>query len=181
MLKILQEDTTDSMEIVGETLQTVRLQRCKIKSEAEKLAERGLKLARPDYQFVKDEIVVIITEPWDGETARVVAYNPSEVTVVPTFGLGIEADIASSSIRLNRNQIALWDYSDSEGVGNFAHDSTVSRSHRRDSLESALSSISSKKTQKGGRKTEGKVNGNQFTSSRQRKAASKSNGKRNKR
>lgn len=180
MVKILQEDTTDSMELVGESLQTLRLQRRKIKSEAEKLADRGLKFARTDYQFAKDEIVVIITEPWDGETARVVGSSPSEVIVVPTFGLSVDADIASSSITLKRDQIALWDYLGSEGMENVVQGSTVSRSRQHESLASALSSISSQKTKKEETKIRGKGSGNQFISSRQRKAASKSSAKKKK-
>lgn len=66
--KLKADENVGSLNLVGTTLQHVRLDRKRVQTQTEMLRNRGLKLVPFSYQFSLREMVVILAEP--GESSR---------------------------------------------------------------------------------------------------------------
>ena len=107
-------ENANTFQLVGESLDELRLIRTKIKSEQDLLAEKGLRRGPVDYSFFEGETVVIIAEgEFNGFNAIVKVDDASgaeslssTVTVLPALDL-FEPDERESLIELRRSDVAI--------------------------------------------------------------------------
>jgi DNA mismatch repair protein MutS2 len=172
------------LEIVGETITQIRVVRKQVKTEKERLKERGIKILPNDYNPVDGEMVVIIQEgDLDGMQASVVSSSdivssPDEIAVMPSF----VGDFASASANgidvarplvLKRHEIGVWDYDSVwEQNDDVADTKSVPDSRRR--LAVILSRVKGRPSELSPVKSGG--TSSSFSSSRERKAAKKAGG-----
>ena len=196
------QDKLSDLEIVGETLSELRVVQKEIKSHQELLTDRGLKVLPLSYDLeIGESVVIIAPGEWDGMTAQVVATSveddrlaPTQVRVNPSSFFDVfdksssEGDpTGSPSLILQRHEVAIWDYDsiwDYDALDAPASATSVTNSKRRlNSLLSTLKTTVSASTnaldseKKKSKSLELKTT---FTSSRERKAATKKNKKRGK-
>eukprot|EP00977_Amphora_coffeiformis_P018004 scaffold6073_cov169-Amphora_coffeaeformis.AAC.3 len=168
----LQAQNVDSLELLGTTLDELRVTRQQIQSTAERLKERGLRLVPSDYALSTGEYVVVVDNAaWDGAEGSVVSSQDNEVVL----SVAISPFEPSQTVTLARHQVAIWDYDsvfdDASGwdmVGTSRQDSQQRLSGLLSSLGSSSSSKPSTNSNSNNSKEE-----KSFTSSRQRKAAKK--------
>lgn len=200
MFQRLQGKESSDLELLGDTLGELRLKRKVVKSQAEQLKEKGLKLL-PESQDLHagDTVVIVSDDEMNGISATVVSaanlpqglsLQPDDVAVTQSMASwdfeGVEADSFSFSIGktliLKRSQIAVWDYDsvwedDSLGGADWASDvraTNVKDSNRK--LNDILSTIKTKSSSPPGKKLGSTVSAKRtgsFSSSRERKAAAK--------
>jgi hypothetical protein len=117
----------DAYDVVGDSLAIARLVKRRAQTDAEILAERGLKVVSFSYPLRIGEQVVIIAKdhPWEGESAEIADLSmngdlASEiVTVQPALGFGIGSSSSSGllltsldgTMKFSRRDLAIWDYS----------------------------------------------------------------------
>ena len=182
------DESKSSLEVVGETLATLRTAKMKVKSEDELLRERGLKRVQDYYQLVDGEKVVIIAGgDWEGMSGTIVINanepcNPGEVRVA--LSLGEWSDpyfqndepqdlmVHSLSLTFGRHQIATWDYASvwDEERSTMPTTSVRESRQRLSSLLTSLPSSSSKLSTIDSSQGLKLAESGSFTSSRQRKA-----------
>lgn len=171
-----EDDTRETFELVGDSLEELRLIKRKLQTEEDLLSEKGLRRVPDSYSFYEGETVVIIADgEWKGYDAIVRAVDkddPMTVTVFPVLDFfSIDDDLEQESIALRRRDIAIfdipdWRYSDSTAVG------TKSSSERKRSGANVLNVLSTLSTSKIKSSTSYTAKGeNTFISARQRKAA----------
>lgn len=181
----LSEDATKSVyELVGDSLEELKLVRRKVKSEQEALAEKGLRRVPDSYSFYDGETVVIIAEgefqgynavvKVEDETSESHPYSyETTVVVVPTLDLFSLDEEGEPPLELKRSDIAIWDY----GFGEY-DDYSVQKPKR--SSERVMSLLSSLNVDKKATKStfDSDKSNDAFKSSRQRKASRKGKKKR---
>jgi hypothetical protein len=175
--KKLKHDETGSLELLGKTLEEIRIVRKLIQSDAERLREQGLRLVPADYEFSDCEKVVIVgsTSAWEGAEGSIVLDDCSTNDIC--VAIRIAPTEPEQSIMVPRHQIAIWDYDSIYKVSEEDFRSSGSRPSREASkrrLVSVLASITSSHDKKSGISNMAKADeSSSFTSSRQRKAAAK--------
>jgi hypothetical protein len=178
------DETRDAFEVIGGTLETLKLTKKKVKTEAEMLKERGLRKVSPDHTFLEGESVVVIAPgEYEGTTATVLLTDlpdSNDIAVAPSapmwgdpfFSMDEKsADVTSPSSPLvvKRSEVAVWDMS---GVwDDFDEDESqpVCVRESRQRLTGLLSTL--KTSPKEGKAAEPRSKGSTFQSARQRKAA----------
>lgn len=175
------DDTKGNFEIIGESLSSIRLIKTKIKTVEERLRDRGLRLVNESDVFRGGESVSIIDgDDVNGEMATVSLnqenVNDDELNV--EFGYYFtdpfydDEETQSTPIKIKRRSLAIWDYKEDslwDDEQSFSKVTTVLES--KNQLIDTLKSLSVNENQNGPKSTT--RDGNDFTSSRQRKAASK--------
>lgn len=171
------EDTRDLFELVGDSLEELRLLKRKVQTEEELLSEKGLRRVSDSYSFYDGETVVIIAEgEWKGYDAvvkSVDADDPLSVTVVPVLDLfAINEDHSQEPLVLRRRDVAVFDYpdwgfTDDTYVG---ADPSSNRKQSGSNVLSVLSTLNTSNTNTPNIKTKDE-NAATFTSARHRKAA----------
>ena len=190
------DDSKSNLDVVGETLATIRIAKKKVKSEEERLRERGLKRVSEFYELTHGESVVVISPgKWEGLSGTVISNvttdscRPGQVVVAPALGTWIDPFFSvetpqvlepGTQLILSRHHIAIWDY-DSVWEDDYASTPMTSVRESRQRLSSLLTSLPSDAskltaTRKGSHDSDSVS----FTTSRQRKAVSSATKKRKK-
>jgi hypothetical protein len=166
----------DTYELVGESLNELRLLKRKLQTaEEEFLSEKGLRRVSDSYSFREGETVVIIADTeWKGFDAVVKAMDgndPQNVIVIPVLDLFsfTEDDVAQEELVLRRRDVAIFDYpnwgNDDKSGGSYSD-----RKTSRNNIMSVLSTLTTtSKTKTTTNVMEGTTT---YTSARQRKALS---------
>ena len=169
----LRAENEDSLELLGATLDELRVTRKRVQSTAERLKERGLRFVPSDYDLTTGEYVVVVDKAaWDGAEGSVISSQGNEVVL----SVSMNPLEPSQTVTLARHEIAIWDYdsvfddsSDWDMVGTSRQDSQ----QRLSGLLSSLGSGSSSKTRRNNNSSSNNRENKSFTSSRQRKALKK--------
>ena len=178
----LQNDETDSLELLGTTLDELRVAQKRVQSVAERLKQRGLRLLPSDYVLTHGESVVIVDGTWDGVEGTVVVQSTETTPKTPNDQL-VEVSVSvslvepSQTVQLQRHQVAIWDYDsvfDDWEEGDWSVGTSREESKRR--LSGILSTLSTTPTQS--TKSRKETTTKSYISSRQRKAAGKKRKKR---
>ncbi|KAL7533764.1 hypothetical protein ACHAXR_005438 [Thalassiosira sp. AJA248-18] len=169
------EETRDAYELVGESMDDLRLLKRKVQTEQELLSEKGLRRVADSHSFYEGEAVVIIKEgEWRGYDAVVKdADDPLAVTVVPVLDLFNDGDAQEDPLVLRRSEVAIFDYPD-WGFSDDTYAGTDSYSKQKQTSSNVLSVLSTLSTSKSKASTSNDTKtreNNSFTSARQRKAA----------
>ncbi|KAL7512051.1 hypothetical protein ACHAXN_009499 [Cyclotella atomus] len=173
------DDTKNAYELVGDSLDELKLLRKKVKTEEELLAEKGLRRVPENYSFYNGETVVILAEGEFKGYNGVVKMDESEsteqhahdftVTVIPTLDLFSLDEEEEPPLQLKRRDVAIWDYPDT-----FGYDYPTQTSKSNSSSTKVISLLSTlnvdRKTTKS---NESDKRNEAFTSARQRKASRK--------
>jgi hypothetical protein len=167
----------DSLELVGDTLDQLRVVKKRVQSDTERLRERGLRVVSYSYILSPGESVVVIAGEkgeWDGVEGQVVEtgtsgdsqLEPNQVLVAVSTSPLEE----SQRIIFQRYQLAIWDYdSVFEDWSDTPTTQTVSHDESKRRLSGILSALDSSPRQSVANKT----HVHRFTSSRERKASKK--------
>jgi DNA mismatch repair protein MutS2 len=182
------DESKSSLDVVGETLATIRTAKKKVKSEDELLRERGLKRVQDYYELVDGETVVIIAGgDWEGMSGTIVInanepVKPGEVLVALSLGKWSDPYfqndepqdpmVNSLVLTFGRHQIAIWDYASVWDEERTTTPTTSVRESRQrlSSLLTSLPSASSKLSTINSNQGSELAESVSFTSSRQRKA-----------
>jgi hypothetical protein len=187
----IREDSANNCtyEIIGDSLETIRLSKKSVSNAADVLAKKGLRLVPTSYTLSKGEVVVVIARgDWEGETVVIkqVCEETGDIILEPTLGWGgglvfPESVIPDSmsdlrTITLKRTEIALWDYSlntlDDIGISDYSRAEEKSSQRPAEKVLSVLSKLSSKTNSKKmsivHNESQGSSSG-KFTSARERK------------
>jgi hypothetical protein len=187
----LKTESTNQLELIGETIGELKLVRKKITSQQERLAQQGLRVLPIHYSLSPGESVVILTSgEWEGMTAIVVSdvstidtpLLPNEVLVRPSFSLHAWDDVMMSNLDpmaerpliLQRHELAIWEY-DGAIDDSYKSKPVTSISDSKSKVDSLLATINSVSTKQ---KTESAQKASSYQSSRERKAANKGKRKR---
>jgi hypothetical protein len=179
----LKDDKNDSVEVIGDTLATLRVAKKKVKSEIELLREQGLKPVSSWYEFVPGETVIVTAKGnLEGTSATVVeCYGSDSVLVVPESKWNdpffdpesVVVTNPEKSVVLKRFEIAVWDCDSVWKVNSM--ESTAPNTGVRESKQKLANLLASLNTAKGRNKQTANTNDaslkSQFVSSRERKAA----------
>jgi DNA mismatch repair protein MutS2 len=179
------DESKSAVNIVGETIESLKLVRKKLKTEAEKLRERGLQLVPSNYKLTQGESVVIIADnEWRGTSATVVEPHPeveNAVLVIPSIPTWNDAlfqsngnflDDASTTTEpliMKRSELAVWDMDSVWDDSNKAESPIMSVRESRQKLSTLLSTLTTSTNDDGS--TKPRPQKNPFKSARQRKAA----------
>jgi hypothetical protein len=164
----------DTYELVGESLNELRLLKRKLQTaEEEFLSEKGLRRVSDSYSFREGETVVIIADTeWKGFDAVVKAMDGNQnVIVIPVLDLFsfTQDEVAQEELILRRRDVAIFDYpnwgNDDKSGGSYSN-----RKTSRNIIMSVLSTLTTtRKTKTTTNVMEGTTT---YTSARQRKALS---------
>lgn len=172
------DGSKDTFELVGDSLEELRLLRRKVKTESELLAEKGLRRVPDSYLFYDGETVVIIADgEWKGYDAVVkqTSADGQLVTVSPVLDLfSIDEDESLETLTLSRRGIAIFDYPDSWGFsGDNDSYATTNKQSKSNNVLSVLSTLDTgKKSYASSSNAKAKDGASNYTSARERKAAS---------
>lgn len=174
----LHNDQSNSLEILGETLDEIRVAKKRVQSQAEKLKQRGLRLLPSDYVLAHGESVVIVDGTWDGAEGTVVLQQSTEAKKASSDKSAVWVSVSVSPLeqsqlaQLQRHQVAIWDYDsvfDDWDEENWSVGTSREESKRR--LGGILSTLSTKTPSTAARQNEETTKF--YTSARERKAAKK--------
>jgi len=171
------EDTRSTYELVGDSLDELRLLKRKVQSEEEILSEKGLRRVSDSYTFYDGEAVVIIADgEWQGYDAIVKEAkdvdDSSVVTVVPVLDMFSSIGEDTEPLTLSRRDVAVFDYPDP--YDDIDYSSPQQKKSSGSDVLSTLSTLTIKTTP---RNTTTNKEEKAYTSSRQRKAAGKNKSK----
>ena len=167
----------DAYELVGDSLEELRLLKKKLLTEEEVLSEKGLRRVPESYSFYEGETIVIIAKDsefkgYDAVVKGVDVDDPLMVTVVPVLDLfSFNEDDAQEPLALRRRDVAIFDYpkwgvsSDDKFVEGGAYSD---RKKSCNNLMSVLSTLTTTSERKITTSTSGKT---PFVSARQRKSS----------
>ncbi len=179
------DKTRDSYEVVGDGLSSLRLMRKAVKSEEELLSEKGLRRVSDRHSFCDNESVVIIAEgefQWQNAVVKIEdsedgSKDEETVTVVPSLDLvyGVE-DTSQTILLVSRKDVAVWDIPDADwGFQDEYGYGSTSYSARKKSSSNVLEKLKQVgETKPKPRNIPTKTSS--FTSARERKAAGKKSG-----
>ena len=185
--EIRDDESKDAMEVVGETIETLKLAKKKVKTEEEVLKERGLKKVLPDHQFKEgDSVVILIPGEYEGTTATVLdsdSVDKDKVAVVPSFSawddpfFSLDKQVGESTfvgrpLIVKRTEVAVWDVSGVwDDFDNQYDPPATSVRESRQKLTSLLSSLkTSSKAPAEAKTSSGSSQEKAFKSARERKA-----------
>lgn len=174
--QLREADNVNAMELLGTTLDELRLVQSGVQSDAARLREQGLRLVPADHVLTAGDFVVIVgSSAWEGAEGTVVSMDGNQVCVsVSTSPL--EED-KPQLITLARHEIAIWDYDSvfDDNSNKYDWSGGTSREESQRRLNGILSSMQSTNTPTTTKSsTNDKDNKpTSFTSSRQRRAAKK--------
>jgi dsDNA-specific endonuclease/ATPase MutS2 len=192
MIQGLKADQNDTLEVLGETLSTLRLAKRKVKDDIELLREQGLKPVSDRYEFVVGEKVIIIAKgPWEGTPATVVVCEGQNSVLVtpesrwndPSFEPGRGHSIyPEKPMIFQRYELAVWDY---DSVWDDDKDlSVLRRTSVRESKQKLVNLITSlgdtKRMSHQAAPRKASNGAKQFVTSRERKALGKKKRNQNK-
>jgi len=171
------EDTRSTYELVGDSLDELRLLKRQVQSEEEILSDKGLRRVSDSYTFYDGESVVIIADgEWQGCDAIVKEVkdvdDSSVVTVLPVLDMFSLTGEDTEPLTLSRRDVAVFDYPDLYDDIDYS-----SPKQKKPSGSDVLSVLSTLDT--GNKSTPRKAPNKEqkYTSSRQRKAAGKNKSK----
>ncbi|KAL3809593.1 hypothetical protein ACHAXA_005809 [Cyclostephanos tholiformis] len=147
---ILKGSEGGTYELVGDSLEELRLLKRRLKSEEEILSEKGLRRVPDSYSFYEGEKVVIISDSefkgYDAVVKRVDAEDPLVVTVVPVLDLfSFNENDIQETLALRRKDVAIFDYPKwgfTSTSDDKYEDSHTERKKSRNKLMSVLSTLS---------------------------------------
>ncbi len=169
----LNRNEGSTYELVGDSLEELRLLKRRLQSEEELLSEKGLRRVSDSYSFYEGETVVIISDSsefkgYDAVVKGVDAEDPLVVTVVPVLDLfSFNDSDVQEPLAIRRKDVAIFDYP-TWGLSsrkNFANAFT-DRQKSQNNLMNVLSTLASEK------KSIIPKEEPRFVSARQRKASS---------
>ena len=182
---------TSDYELIGETLEELKVVKKKIITQEEQLAEKGLKVVPINYALdVGESVVIISKDEWEGMTAKVVvdgstsdtSIGPNQVLVKPSFSLHAWDDViltnidpmAERTLILERQDIAIWHFDSIYDDNAFETKPATSITNSKQKVSSLLSTLDSVSKRNDSKKSvKNKRKAKSFQSSRQRKAANK--------
>jgi len=190
-------DDSDAYMVIGNTLSEVGIAKKRLRSEADFLGKKGLRLMPDDHTLSDGETVTIIAEgEWHGEMASV--YIPpdslpnsqvvqNDVLVIPSLLPWIETydvqdqgeiDTTPKLLIFKRYELAIWDYESAlDGYERTERVTSVSDSKRKlNRVLSTLGQQSPKSSSSNGSAPAASTS--KFKSSRERKASKKKGKKR---
>lgn len=184
IVQLLKDDKNDSVEVIGDTLATLRVAKKKVKSDIDLLREQGLKPVSSWYEFVPGETVIVTAKGnLEGTTATVVeCYGSDSVVVVPESKWNdplfdpelVDVKHPEKPVVLKRFELAVWDYDSVWKVN--SSESIATNTGIRESKQKLANLLGSLNTAKRRNEkaatTKDASPKNQFVSSRERKAAS---------
>lgn len=182
------DKTRDSYEVVGDGLSSLRLLRKVVKSEEELLSEKGLRRVSDRHSFYDNESVVIIAEgefQWQNAVVRMKesedgsgSKDEETITVVPSLDLAFGVEDSSQTILLvRRKDVAVWDIPDADwGFQDEYGYGSTSYSARRKSSSNVLEKLKQVGETKPTKPRNIPTKTPSFTSARERKAAGKKSG-----
>lgn len=179
------DESKNAVEVVGETLETLKLVKKKVKTEEELLKERGLRKVSPDHEFQDGDSVVILTPgEYEGTSATVLKsdlLDNNDVAVLPFvsmwddpfFSLDRQTiDNTSTTTKpliVKRTEVAVWD---TIGVWDDFEETDSPTTSIRESRQRLASVLSKLKTSPNeAKQVSSGSQGKAFKSSRERKAA----------
>jgi len=191
----LKQKEADRLDVVGGTLEELRLVRKEVKSQSQLLKEKGLKLVPDWHELMPGDSVVIVSEDdLNGVSATVhsdtgsLSLGPDDVAVLPSLAPWNDDSSRTGEVTpliLKRFQVAIWDYdsiwADDNNTNGGTRVTSVNDSKRR--LNDILLNIKkSNPTRVPTNDHDSSSSSNQkcFTSSRERKASSKQSANSNK-
>jgi DNA mismatch repair protein MutS2 len=171
----------DAYELAGDSLSMLRLVKKVIKSKADVMREKGMRIvSMSDIMRTGEQVVVVSKGEFDGETGEVsdnqndAGFDELSVDLEFEFGLTLSGN--KITVNMKRSDLAIWDYPTlQDDWGSSFSESTQPRTipDSRNKLQDVLSSLkTSTEERKKNEPVNAKSNGT-FVSSRQRKAASK--------
>ncbi len=170
------ETTRDTFELVGHSLEELRLLKRRMQTEEDTLSKKGLRRVPDSYSFYEGETVVIIADgEWKGFDAiiKAVDINDDPLTVTPVLDFcSMSCDVEQEYITIRRGDVAIFDNPD-WGFSDSAVASARANSERKRSGSNMLNVLSTLTTGKSKSHTTYKAKDERtsFISSRQRKAA----------
>ena len=171
------EDTRSTYELVGDSLDELRLLKIVVQSEEEILSDKGLRRVSDSYTFYDGESVVIIADgEWQGYDAivkEVDTDDSSVVTVVPVLDLFSPIGEDTEPLTLSRRDVAVFDYPDP--YDDIDYSSPKQKKSSGSDVLSVLSTLDTGTSKPTPQKASNKEKA--YTSSRQRKAAGKNKSK----
>lgn len=170
------DESRNAYELVGDSLDELRISKKKVASEQELLSRKGLKRVSESYRFYEGETVVILCDSeWKGHDAIIKSVDDDQqrIYIKPVFDIFSQDDDETLEMSLQRRDVAVYDYPswdwDSE-------DDTYAPSDPRKKVLSVLGQLNVETTS---RATVKSIDSKPaYKSSRQRKAAKKRNKKR---
>lgn len=182
-IELRDHEEKENLEVVGETLSTLRFVQAKIKTVEERLKEMGLRLVEERDEFNGGEQVSIVEEGnLTGEVA-IVSFNQDntkddelrvELDLYLMGFLSVESNDGSrameNSFTVKRRNLAVWNYREDSLWDERYTNPSSSVPETKKSLVQTLHSLSISKNKSD---INTSTNGKKFTSSRERKAASK--------
>ena len=197
---LMMDDSKNAYDVVGETLAELRHVKKRVKSEKELLAERGLKMVPAEYTFSDGEIIVIISKgEWEGQTGVVsigkkdtnsrVEEVKNDVFVIPSYhwdtditqkNVALSDSMLAPSLKLKRNEIALWDYASESILGDDVTLRTKTVSDSKQKLFDVLAKLKPEESNSSGNISKQISQPNPYKSSRERRAAMSKKTKRKK-
>jgi len=176
------DETKNSYDLVGESLEVLRIVKKKVRSEEEFLKERGLSPISYSHDFQVGESVVIIAKgEYDGNTAKISKLHGDD-TISVVLSNDWDSDIilkddsmTQETLQLTRKEVAFWDYPDYDewGIDAQLNNQVKSVPDSRTRLSTVLSNLNysgSSAASAIGRNSSVKVN-QSFASARERKAS----------
>ena len=165
------DESRNAYELVGDSLDELRISKKKVASEQELLSRKGLKRVSESYKFYEGETVVILCDSeWKGYDAlvRSVDEDQHRIYVKPVLDIfSRDDDEPLEPMSLHRRDVAVYDY-----PGWDYEDDTYAPSPRKESkVLSVLGRLNVETTSRATVKSIGSKPA--YKSSRQRKAASK--------
>lgn len=184
------DETNNAYDLVGDSLEALRVVKKKVKSEGEFLKERGLRPVSYSHEFhVGESIVIIAKGEYDGNTAKISeVHEDDEISVILSNDwddvILQEDNSTRKTLKFGRTDVAFWDYPDYDewGIDAQLNNQVKSVSDSRIRLSTMLSTLNYSANGGGSavsKKSPGKVN-QSFTSARERKASKKKGKKRKK-
>mmetsp|Transcript_16716 Transcript_16716/g.31667 ORF Transcript_16716/g.31667 Transcript_16716/m.31667 type:complete len:1010 (-) Transcript_16716:8-3037(-) len=179
LLKMKQENSRDSYDLVGDSLAALRLAKKAVVSKEDMLAEKGMRLlTMADIVHPGDNVVIVASGNFEGETA-IVANDQSDCAFDEiSLDIGYDSLLSQDGMRLTlkfkRCDLAMWDYPPFDDDWQASSKNSMKPYSIQDSkakLFNALNAIKSSTTETNSKKqvTQGTIS--KFTSSRERKAA----------
>ena len=146
----LKGDGAGELELLGSTISELKVARKQVRSEAELLRERGLKILPSSYRLsIGESVVIVAPGAWDGTTAKVIEISSTrqQVSVLPALDPwadmipGHESGVSSQPMVFQRHELAIWDYDSVWEENNDDEARSIPDARRR--LQSVLSSLES--------------------------------------
>lgn len=174
----LRNDKQDSLELLGETLEEIRVTKKRVQTQAEILRQRGLRLLPPNHLLTDGESVVIVGGTWEGTEGTIVLQSTIGTETASNEEVWVSISLSpleeSQLVQLQRHQVAIWDYDSIFDNWEKDWETSPSREESKRRLNGILSTLTAASTDSPPSNNQlDNTTGKSFTSSRQRRAAKK--------